>query len=99
MRTRCATGLRYSPKNGCQRSKHPGPRVPPWRLAALGGRRGTGCPGLVADSPYGGVCVLVVELVADPVGDVDDVGLVLGRRGRLAGGLAGALPVGPRLLG
>src|SRR5262249_22557109 len=22
MRTRCATGLRYSPKNGCQRSKH-----------------------------------------------------------------------------
>ncbi len=22
MRTRCATGLRYSPWNGCQRSKH-----------------------------------------------------------------------------
>ena len=22
MRTRCATGLRYSPKNGCQRSKY-----------------------------------------------------------------------------
>ena len=22
MRTRCATGLRYSPRDGCQRSKH-----------------------------------------------------------------------------
>src|SRR5205814_7005814 len=78
MRTRCATGLRYSPKNGCQRSKHPG----------LASRPGS--PPLVADGADGGVGVLVVELVADPARDVDDIGLVLGRRGGLAGRFRGA---------
>src|ERR1700722_9402594 len=65
MRTRCATGLRYSPKNGCQRSKLSGLlarlRVPPRSRTAQP------CPGdtpmSVADGAYGGVRVLVVELV------------------------------------
>jgi hypothetical protein len=57
MRTRCATGLRYSPENDSQPSK--GQRC----LARS-----------VADRAELGVGVLVVELVADALRQVDDVG-------------------------
>src|ERR1700761_221227 len=56
MRTRCATGLRHSPKNVSQPSKGQ-------RLLARS----------VAHRAQLGVGVLVVELVADVLGEVDDV--------------------------
>ncbi len=40
MRTRCATGLRYSPKTGSQRSKHPHQPGPPARSQSHPGTRG-----------------------------------------------------------
>src|SRR5690348_8184644 len=85
MRTRCATGLRYSPRDGSQRSKRR-----PVRASAPPRRRRSGSAaeaptrGSVADRTVGHVGVLVVDLVRDPAGDVDD----------LSGGLADALPCG-----
>src|SRR6516225_906202 len=88
MRTRCATGLRYSPKNGCQRSKY---RRLFAHLAVV--RRPAG-EGSVADGTFCGVGVLVVDLVADAGGDVDDLGIRWGfgicrhgHGGRRPGGL------------
>ena len=57
MRTRCATGLRYSPRTASQRSKS-------IRLAEQRS---------VADGPDGRVGVLIVELVGEPGRDVDDL--------------------------
>src|SRR5215469_16673993 len=71
MRTRCATGLRYSPWTGSQRSKL-------WRWSACRQWHGLGQPELVAYGSDGRVGVLVVELVADAAGDVDDRGGWLG---------------------
>src|SRR5450631_215563 len=70
MRTRCATGLRYSPKNVSQPSKGRG----------LLARKAADRPS-AADGAELGVGVLVVELVTDALGDVDD----LGTRVRLGG--------------
>jgi hypothetical protein len=69
MRTRCATGLRYSPRTGSQRSKY-------WRCFAPGFPVD---PSLVAYGANGGIGVLVVQLISDPAGDVDDLGGLLGR--------------------
>src|SRR5216684_2005755 len=79
MRTRCATGLRYSPKNGCQPSK----------LSRLLAR--LNCPSQVtasvsvADGAHRGVSVLVVQLIAEASRDVDDLRRPR-RLGRLDGG-------------
>src|SRR5450432_471799 len=103
MRTRCATGLRHSPTTGCQRSKRSGYarqhevvicRRPPPRS----GRRRQRS---VADSPDRGVGVLVVELVAETAGDVDDLGswlrMAVGPRRTLAlaGGSGGERLIAP----
>ena len=61
MRTRCATGLRYSPKNGCQRSKSSGLFAPPVSPACLRDRRAS-----VSYGSFGSVGVLVVDLVPHP---------------------------------
>ena len=59
MRTRCATGLRYSPKTGSQRSKHPhqpgrqrGPSATRDRAADLA--RPSSRPGQADDQPASG---------------------------------------------
>ena len=57
MRTRCATGLRYSPKNGCQRSKRSG----------LLARTAAADSASVAHRAVHRVGVLVVELPVDPL--------------------------------
>src|SRR5689334_4063012 len=88
MRTRCATGLRYSPN---------GTGVSVANLAARSRRRRVprgGCAGWagpsIAAGPHLGVGVLIVELVADPARDVDDLragypGLRAGHPGLRAG--------------
>src|ERR1700730_4801383 len=80
MRTRCAIGLRYSPKNGCQPSKLG--RL----LARLSCLSQVTAAASVADSPHRSVRVLVVELVAKAGRDVDD----LRRPRRLGRGDGGA---------
>src|ERR1035438_9434245 len=77
MRTRCATGLRHSPWTGSQPSKLRASSAP---RRSAGRNRGTGAAS-VADRARCCVGVLIVELVADPVGDVDDLGRRLGSRG------------------
>src|SRR5258708_38809489 len=56
MRTRCATGLRYSPKTGSQRTKPQGyapPRGPRLARACVALRFGTLAPGLGAVAQSG----------------------------------------------
>src|SRR5689334_4800186 len=74
MRTRCATGLRYSPWNGCQRSKHsrvfahsPAAGATAARAGHGDGRPdgGAGCRGSVSDGSVGRVGVLVIDLIGD----------------------------------
>ena len=62
MRTRCATGLRYSPENLSQPSK---------LCTLLAPRLGPGRLGLVADGAEPVLCVLVVEVLAGRFGDGD----------------------------
>ena len=79
MRTRCATGLRYSPKGTAVSVANAGrPLVP--SASAARPRREAGPS--VADGTHLGVGVLVVELVADPGRDVDDLGTGAARAGR-----------------
>ena len=71
MRTRCATGLRYSPKTGSQRTKR---RASPTSAYSAPPDVQPAAEVSIADCADGGVSVLVVKLVGDAAGDVDDLG-------------------------
>src|SRR6202020_2644336 len=88
MRTRCATGLRYSPNERFSLANDgtSSRRTSPCRTAPN--------VGSVTDSTPLCVLVLVVELIPDPLGDIDDprgLELLLRLCGLWGGLLGGAL--------